>query len=858
MNTDHKYAKNFSIDEIQRIIRDFHRIDGDGRDYYEKNYMTQEQFYWRPVPAWIDQIEPVHAVLDVGAAYGTLLTYVILNKKPFAAYAIDPVGYMSRTLIEKLDINFVRIDFEREYFDAHTKFDLILFTEVIEHLNFHPLPTLLKLKSLLNPKGRLIITTPDAQEWGRITTYYPTLDAIPEYDGRQSKWIDAHIWQYTKEELDDLFNKAGFAIEQFDYSPGVTARHLCYMLKLHESTRDHAKGSPMKNTNLTQLLNSNDVIEAIYTTDERIFLHWAYILLLGRKPDDQGLSTYLSLLKHGEDRLDILDRLYRSNEFRELNNLSSTLSDENFLRLAYRKLLLREPDTAGFELYLAMLRSRQKSREDLIRDITYSDEAKNSSLLRARSALLPIVAAYAKLKNNPLKRMFLQHRVFRTEVYTTSFLSMLARRLDAIDRNLAETIHITHPLPHKTAITPEIENIKDQSTPPSSFHETSARVSSTTAVDLVPSFAHTDICWNTFYSSVLSNRHRYRGVFVQEIVIDWNVPLYQRPQHMAVAMARLGYLVIYRTPNWGQDNVNGFREIYSNVWLTNSEKVDEIKNAIHSVYSTAYYHDPETLAKRDIKIIYEYIDHIDEEISGNQETIQRLVALQKFAFNGGATYVIASARQLYEEAVAACGKSRVLLLPNGVDTAHYRNPKHATTPIPDHIKTFCARHKNIVGYFGAIAPWLWYEVIEELVKSRLDLGFLFIGPDYFGGVEKLPKASNFMRLDAVDYSILPAYARVFDVCLIPFKPGRIAQTTSPLKLFEYFAMEKPVVVTSDMAECTQYKEVISGGSAQSLSMAIDRALSLKDDLDFRRRLGELANHNDWFQRALTLDKFLNN
>ncbi|MDP1086539.1 hypothetical protein Q6245_29680, partial [Klebsiella pneumoniae] len=80
------------------------------------------------------------------------------------------------------------------------------------------------------------------------------------------------------------------------------------------------------------------------------------------------------------------------------------------------------------------------------------------------------------------------------------------------------------------------------------------------------------------------------------------------------------------------------------------------------------------------------------------------------------------------------------------------------------------------------------DVIKELISQRTDVGFVFIGPDYYGGADCLPELENVLYMGSIDYKVLPAYARMFDVCFIPFKPGEIARTTSPLKLFEYFAL----------------------------------------------------------------------
>jgi len=362
-----------------------------------------------------------------------------------------------------------------------------------------------------------------------------------------------------------------------------------------------------------------------------------------------------------------------------------------------------------------------------------------------------------------------------------------------------------------------------------------------------------DISWENFTKNILAHRGRYKGVFIQEAVIDWNVPLYQRPQHIAVAMARQGYLVIYRTENWAADDVNGFREVEKNVWITNCSEVDEIDDVIRSIYSTAYATSVENIKKLRAKgtVLYEYIDHIDAEISGN-ENIKDLISLKDFAFSGGADYIIASAQILYDEAESKAGGNKTIMVKNGVDILHYRNPLHKTRELPESLVDFKRKFKYVVGYFGALAPWLWYETIAELVHQKSDVGFVFIGPDYYGGIDSLPKADNVLYLGTVDYKILPSYGMSFDVCLIPFKPGDIAKTTSPLKLFEYFALEKPVVVTSDMAECVRYPEVFHGASADALSTAIDQAIAIKDDVAFKKRLSALADENSWDMRAASL------
>lgn len=357
-----------------------------------------------------------------------------------------------------------------------------------------------------------------------------------------------------------------------------------------------------------------------------------------------------------------------------------------------------------------------------------------------------------------------------------------------------------------------------------------------------------DLTVEQFEKRILVHRAKYKGIFIQEPVLDWSFRFYQRPQHIATALAKLGYLVIYRTHGYF-DVVNGFRQIRPNLWLTNMLDY-QVSKAVFSIYSgTAYMRE-----KGDNIFVYEYVDHIDSAIIGNEEHVRRVLMFKEFAFQN-ADFVIATSRALEQDALQTLGRERVLYIPNGVDVSHYRDPKHKKKKLPKFYLDFRRQYKFWVGYFGAVAPWLWHDVLRELFHIRSDIGFVFIGADYNGGLNLLPRAKNLLYVGHVDYQDLPAYARLFDVCFIPFAPGEIARTTSPLKLFEYFALEKPVVVTSFMDECTVYEEVFSGDSAASLSSAIDAALAIKDNQEYKNRLSRLADKNSWDERAKEYERF---
>jgi len=107
------------------------------------------------------------------------------------------------------------------------------------------------------------------------------------------------------------------------------------------------------------------------------------------------------------------------------------------------------------------------------------------------------------------------------------------------------------------------------------------------------------------------------------------------------------------------------------------------------------------------------------------------------------------------------------------------------------------------------------------------------------------------------YASLKAYLSVFDVALIPFVINDITMATSPLKLYEYFAAGKPVIVTR-LPECLAFSEVFDVGNVEEFSRALDLARLKGRDMSFVEGLLDLARKNSWTARVRVLLEHLNN
>jgi 2-polyprenyl-3-methyl-5-hydroxy-6-metoxy-1,4-benzoquinol methylase len=90
----------------------------------------------------------------------------------------------------------------------NTKFDLIIFSEVIEHLYQAPEYTLLMFHSLLNENGHLICTTPNA---AAIFRRYKLLMGIQPFAKiRYFSENPGHYREYTKKELMQMGEESGY------------------------------------------------------------------------------------------------------------------------------------------------------------------------------------------------------------------------------------------------------------------------------------------------------------------------------------------------------------------------------------------------------------------------------------------------------------------------------------------------------------------------------------------------------------------------------------------------------------------------------------------------------------------------
>ena len=348
-------------------------------------------------------------------------------------------------------------------------------------------------------------------------------------------------------------------------------------------------------------------------------------------------------------------------------------------------------------------------------------------------------------------------------------------------------------------------------------------------------------------ASILRETIGRKGIIICPPTIDWHTTLYQRPHQIARAFAREGYLVIFCTNNIRYDNVKGFEKIEKNLYLLNNTAVLKevsagaiviISWAINKFYADRF---------KDSYMVYEYMDEL-KVFDGEPDDLQRdhdwLVA--------NADLVVATADKLYEEVKTI--SRNALLVPNGVDVAHFSKEERK---IPNDLESTIGKSNTVIGYYGALAEWFDYDLVAYAATQRPAWAFILIGPlDYDKSHEKLKAKmpTNVHFLGSRSYDDLPAYGNAFDVAIIPFRINKITESTSPIKLFEYMALGKPIV-TTDMPECRKYKSVLISKTKEEFVEQLESALLLRSDSKYLKIEKAEADENSWKKRVKEMEKY---
>lgn len=258
---------------------------------------------------------------------------------------------------------------------------------------------------------------------------------------------------------------------------------------------------------------------------------------------------------------------------------------------------------------------------------------------------------------------------------------------------------------------------------------------------------------------------------------------------------------VYAYPKWENGNVvesevtlAGLRHLY----LGNANLDDVLKDstsrdvAIFELPHASFLPYLERCNDIGAQTVFELIDAWDSSLGGDWYSDS---ILNQYVHRS--RLVVGTARVLQESLVER-GRQDALYLPNAVNEDIFDCYRVFQRPVE-----YQEGFRSII-YFGSLyGEWFDWVSVNAAARLASDAKIYLIGDPPSG----LQLEENVVLLGGRKIDELPAYLQHCDVAILPFKPGRISDAVSPIKIFEYLAMNT-LVVANDLPEIRNYPNVL--------------------------------------------------
>ena len=248
---------------------------------------------------------------------------------------------------------------------------------------------------------------------------------------------------------------------------------------------------------------------------------------------------------------------------------------------------------------------------------------------------------------------------------------------------------------------------------------------------------------------------------------------------------------------------------------------------------------------RERAIVYDCMDELSLFRGAPAELVRRereLLALADIVFAGGPRIWDAKRKLNANCFCFGCG----------VDHDHFQQAQTDALPLPGEVQSL---PRPIFGDIGVVDERLDYDLLAHLADSTSG-SVVIVGPTAKVDPAAFPQRRNLHWLGGRAYAQLPAYAKSFDVCLMPFAMNAATHFINPTKALEYMATGRPIVSTPVPDVVRQYEEIVAiERSPAGFTAACARAARAPDRERIDRGLS-LARVNSWESIVSQLERHL--
>jgi len=168
--------------------------------------------------------------------------------------------------------------------------------------------------------------------------------------------------------------------------------------------------------------------------------------------------------------------------------------------------------------------------------------------------------------------------------------------------------------------------------------------------------------------------------------------------------------------------------------------------------------------------------------------------------------------------------------------------------------------KPIIGFTGLLSARIDLDLIKKAAQARPKWSFVFIGAVNDAKcreqIDALGHMPNIHILGNKPVESLPGYLQNFDICMIPYADDMNAAHASPLKLYEYAAVAKPIVTTDFPAahEFEGHLQIVKG--VDEYISACELVLQMPASSPILTQNRNFAAENTWEKRVQRISEII--
>lgn len=369
---------------------------------------------------------------------------------------------------------------------------------------------------------------------------------------------------------------------------------------------------------------------------------------------------------------------------------------------------------------------------------------------------------------------------------------------------------------------------------------------------------------NSYYLDIREEKNLETILMLSSV--HFHEDLWQRPQQLAVEMAKKGKSVVFLNGRpkvmrvgWNLkdhglpanlfikkllqgkecqgvmvvDRIDTLVDPFGNSLLVRDQYIREFIRFYRKEDTTVLTYFAESVKelehiKNDAKIFYDCVDERTSDSDTRQLYLdeKRLLEIVDGVIVTSNTLFVHKARS-----VKSC-----FLIPNAVNYEDFIQPRDKPVQLAN-------LAGPIIGYVGAVASWFDQELIVNVARQNQEMNFVIVGKIYTD-VTMLKQEPNIYLIGPVEYTMVPAFMQHFDAGIIPFKINELIINTNPIKYFEYLAAGIQTISTP-LPELVGKPYCNLAGTADEFTFMIKKVLSNKDVI---RDLSYLNNHT-WSTKA---------